>query len=90
MKTDLGTNHEPLLSKSLVVTFRTGGSPETVDERTGIVVEKGNSEGLLDAIESFKSRGKKTFFENCIRRSLESFNSDDRFRDYLEWSSTGS
>lgn len=77
-------NTEAMACGTPVITFRTGGSPETVDERTGIVVEKGNSEGLLGAIDFIKSSGKSTFFENCIRRSLENFNSDDRFRNYLE------
>ncbi len=78
------TNLEAMACGTPIITFRTGGSPETIDERTGIVVEKGNSEGLLGAIDFIKSSGKSTFFENCIRRSLESFNSYDRFRNYFE------
>ncbi|MCR4691785.1 MAG: glycosyltransferase [Lachnospiraceae bacterium] len=44
------TNIEALACGTPVVTFRTGGSPEAIDEKTGIVVEKGDLEGLVAAV----------------------------------------
>ena len=43
-------NIEALASGTPVVTYRTGGSPEAIDERTGFVVEQGDISGLVDAI----------------------------------------
>ena len=45
------TNLEALSCGTPVITFRTGGSPECVDKDCGIVVEKGNVEGVKAAIE---------------------------------------
>ncbi len=44
------TNLEALACGTPVVTFETGGSPEAVDEKTGIVVKKGDFEALKDAV----------------------------------------
>lgn len=37
--------------KRQALTYRTGGSPEAVDGKTGIVVERGDIEGLTAAIQ---------------------------------------
>lgn len=52
------TNLEALACGTPVVTFNTGGSPECIDESCGVVVEKGNSVLLRDAILSIKSKKK--------------------------------
>lgn len=44
------TNLEALACGTPVITYNTGGSPEAIDETTGIVVEKGNLSALTDAI----------------------------------------
>ena len=44
------TNLEALACGTPVITYNTGGSPEAIDETTGIVVEKGNLSALADAI----------------------------------------
>ena len=38
------TNLEALACGTPVITFRTGGSPESIDDETGIVAEKGDTE----------------------------------------------
>jgi len=62
-------NIESLAAGTPVVTFNTGGSPEAIDESTGIVVEQGNVEALHDAI--IKVAKNREFFtsEKCRNRS---------------------
>jgi glycosyltransferase involved in cell wall biosynthesis len=77
------TNLESLSCGTPVVTFRTGGSPETIDDKTGIVVEKGSTLELMRAINTIRRSGKRSFEEVCRRRSIDFFNSEDRFVEYL-------
>lgn len=48
-------NIEALAAGTPVITYRTGGSPEAIDERTWAVVEQGNVEALADAIRKMKA-----------------------------------
>jgi len=77
-------NSEALACGTPVISFRSGGSPETVDDSTGIVVEKGDAEGLLNAIKVIRKKGKEYYSNNCRKCVIESFNSNDRFREYIE------
>lgn len=45
------TNIEALACGTPVVTYRTGGSPEAIDEKTGMVVNQGEMNLLLPAVE---------------------------------------
>ena len=67
-----------------VVTYRTGGSPESLSEETGIVVEKGNFEQLIQAIETIKKNGKQHYSAACRERAVNFYNKDDRFKEYIE------
>ena len=62
-------NIESLKAGTPVITFETGGSPEVLTDKTGIVVERDNFEKMLDAI---KNISKKTDFikKECIERSM--------------------
>lgn len=62
-------NIEALASGTPVVTFNTGGSPEAVDEKTGIVVEQGNIEMLYAAVVKVAEYRDIYTLENCIKRS---------------------
>lgn len=63
-------NIEALAAGTPVVTFNTGGSPEAIDESTGIVVEQGNIDKLYEAvIEVVENRNIYTKV-NCVKRSL--------------------
>ena len=66
-----------------VVTFNTGGSPETIDESTGYVVKKGDMNELLKAIKKIETDGKKTYFERCVSRAKIFSNKYDRFQEYV-------
>lgn len=75
-------NIEALASGTPVVTFRTGGSPEAVDENTGIVVEQGNAEELRNAIVEVCEKGKDVYTAFCHDRAK--LFSCERYNDYVE------
>lgn len=77
------TNLEALACGTPVITFDTGGSPEAVNDRTGIIVEKGSFESLLNAIDTVKHRGKVYYSENCIKKSKLCFDKNSKFLKYV-------
>ncbi len=74
-------NIEALACGVPVVTFKTGGSPESVTDKCGIVVEKGDVEGLYEAIE--KIRKEPFDRDECRSRGLL-FDRDQRLSEYTE------
>ena len=78
------TNLEALACGTPVITYNTGGSPEAVDSDTGIVVEKGNLDALIDAISEVKQKGKSNYTNACRNRALQLYRKEERFEDYLE------
>ncbi len=77
------TNIESLACGTPVVTYNTGGSPEAVDENTGIVVEKGDMKGLIAAIEKLSKRDRNEIRIACRSRAEKLYNKNDRFQDYI-------
>lgn len=77
-------NLEALACGTPIVTYRTGGSPEAIDEKTGIVVEKGNVSGLAKAIKKVVDNPALYTSEYCRERAVEHFNQDICFRKYIE------
>ncbi len=77
------TNIEALACGTPVVTYNTGGSPEAIDEDTGVVVSKGDKEGLKSAIINVVANKDKYICEMCRNRAVKCFNKDDRFDDYI-------
>lgn len=77
------TNLEALACGTPVITYRTGGSVESVSEDVGKVVAKGNIEQLRNAILEVISIGKTNYRDSCRERAVSLYNKDDRFREYL-------
>ena len=78
------TNLEAMACGTPVITYRTGGSPESVTEQTGIVVDKGNIEQLIDAIETIFKNGKQHYSTVCREHAVKYYNKDDKFNEYIE------
>lgn len=75
-------NMEAIACGTPVLTYRTGGSPEILDEDTGSVVECDDFEGLLGEI--VRIREEKPFSrKKCCERGA-GFDKHERFRSYLE------
>lgn len=57
--------------------------PETITPETGVVVKSGDLEGLKNAIEEVKRKGKSPYIKACRDRALTHFKSEDRTNDYI-------
>lgn len=78
------TNIEALACGTPVVTFRTGGSPEAVVFETGLVVEKGDMDGLLSAIRTVLDNGKAYYTDACRKKAEQDYNKDVQYGKYVE------
>ena len=81
------TNIEALACGTPVITYNTGGSPESLTEEVGIVVERGNRAELLSAIMKLCDKDleqKGITREKCRTRAVSLFDKNDRFNDYLQ------
>jgi len=77
-------NLESLACGTPVITYKTGGSPETIDNETGIVVPKGDLESLKTAILEMLKRRNKAILVSCRSRAESLFDSRLRYLDYLK------
>ena len=76
------TNLEALACGTPVITFRTGGSGESVDDSCGKVVAKGDYEALVDAIvQTVVTRPFSK--EDCVKKA-QSYDKKKRFMEYLK------
>ena len=78
------TNLEALACGTPVVTYHTGGSPESIDYQTGFVVEKGDLKAAIICMESICQRGPKYYQAKCRQRVVDNFNNNQRFNDYIQ------
>ncbi len=80
------TNIEALACGTPVITYRSGGSPEIISPSTGTVVEKGNVQGLADAIKYYHTLGNDGLGELsviCRNRAGSFYDRKERFEEYL-------
>lgn len=75
-------NLEALACGTPVITYRTGGSPEAIDERTGVVVEQGDVNGLVEAI--YRMKEDPLSSADCRKRAEDYFEKDKCFEKYIE------
>lgn len=78
------TNLESLACGTPVITYNTGGSPESIDESTGIVVEQGNISKLVEAIRVIKDNGKQYYSDACVNRVNRLYKKEDRYKEYID------
>lgn len=77
------TNIEALACGTPVITYDTGGSPEAIDEFTGIVVKKGDILGVYEAIKEIEDIDLTTLTNCCRSRAVTFFNKDIQYTKYL-------
>lgn len=66
------------------IVYNATASPELIDNATGIIVEKGDIEGLGRAIQQIKNKEKKFYTEACIERARRFYRNEDRYQEYLD------
>lgn len=77
-------NLEAIACGTPVVTYRTGGSVEAVNDATGFVVEQGCVDGLLGAARCIMQKGKTAYSSACRKFAVDNFRKEDRYAEYLE------
>jgi putative colanic acid biosynthesis glycosyltransferase len=77
------TNLESISCGTPVITYNTGGSIESINENTGIVVEKGNIKEVSRAINNVLQNGKNYYINNCKNFAKENFDAEFCFEKYL-------
>ncbi|GGW51680.1 glycosyltransferase [Arenibacter certesii] len=77
-------NIEALSCGTPVITYHTGGCPETISEETGYVVEQGNIDELLSSIRMVKNLTKDQFSNACRKRAQQEFEKNLKYKEYFE------
>lgn len=77
-------NLEAISCGTPVVTYRTGGSLESITSETGRIVSQGDVKGILTAVREIESIGKDGFTAKCRAHALANFRKEDRYHDYLK------
>lgn len=77
------TNLEALACGTPVVTYRTGGSPEAVDEETGFVVEPDDMEEIRSSLDKLKKMDSIMLSSKCRNRAEQFFNKNECFKKYM-------
>lgn len=75
-------NMEALACGTPVLTFRTGGSPEMLDESCGVVVDCGDVDAMEQAIRHFAAQ-RPISRQACLNRA-KGFDKYERFEEYIE------
>lgn len=76
------TNLEALACGTPIITFNTGGSPESIEDITTNIVDKGNVDGLLKSIQ--KAKDNKIYFqEKLIERAKLKYDKEKNFLKYI-------
>jgi glycosyltransferase involved in cell wall biosynthesis len=78
------TNLEAISCGTPVVTYRTGGSPESVTPQTGRVVEQGNIEAVAKAIEELCAEDRDAMRTRCREYAVAHFDKQECFKKYLD------
>lgn len=76
-------NLEALACGTPVVTYKTGGSPESVDAKTGVVVEQGDVKAMAEAVQMICDQGKDAYAESCREKAEQKYGKMDRYKEYL-------
>lgn len=76
-------NLESISCGTPVVTYDTGGSPESVAPDTGYVVSPGDLASALAAVRRIEAAGKEHYRPLCRAYAEDNFRKEDRYKDYI-------
>ena len=78
------TNLEALACGTPVVTYKAGGSPESIDETCGETVDRNSVQGVVAAIEKIMAaKGENYTVEKCLRKA-QLYSKEYRFLEYIQ------
>lgn len=72
-------NIEALSCGSPVITYKTGGSPEIIDEKCGFIIDKMDINGLYNGIKQCNEINSN----DCLERA-QRYNKQEKFMEYIE------
>ena len=75
-------NIESLACGTPVLTFKTGGSPEVIDETCGAVVDKDDIDAMQKEIERICAE--KPYTSGACTRRAQIFDKNDKFNEYVD------
>lgn len=78
------TNLEAISCGTPVVTYKTGGSPESITSGIGQVVEKGDIIGLAKVIKLLCAEDRDAMRVRCREYAVKHFDKDECFEKYIE------
>lgn len=78
------TNLEAISCGTPVVTYRTGGSPESITEKTGVVVVQGDLDGISNAIHSLCEQNREELRNQCRKYAEANFDRQYKFSSYID------
>ncbi len=77
------TNLESLACGTPVITYKTGGSPESITTDTGFVVDQGDLLSVRKSIDMIKNRSKAYYTINCRNRAMKLYDKNAQFEHYF-------
>ena len=78
------TNIEALACGTPVVTYRTGGCPEAINDRNGCVVEQGDIEAAVAAVKRLCNADRDSVRQECRQSVVHRFDQQERFKEYID------
>ena len=78
------TNLEALACGTPVITYNTGGSPESIDAHTGYVVSRHDVPALKESIRDLEIRDYEAISIACRERAEKLYDRNSRYLDYLK------
>lgn len=77
-------NLEAIACGTPVITYNTGGSPESISPLTGRIVEKGNINKVIESIHELEQFDRKQLKEDCLKDAAVHFDNVQCFNKYIE------
>jgi putative colanic acid biosynthesis glycosyltransferase len=78
------TNLEAMACGTPVVTYNTGGSPESITTKTGFVVDQGNIPMMIDVIEKVATMNRTMFKKECRSNVENNYEMNNQFLKYFD------
>lgn len=77
------TNLEAISCGTMVITFNTGGSVESVNNECGFIVRENNAESIINIVNYCYDKG-LNYKKSLIYDASKDYNKNDRYNDYLQ------
>ncbi|HHX68450.1 MAG TPA: glycosyltransferase [Gallicola sp.] len=66
------------------IVYNATASPELIDKSTGLIVEPGDINGIVESINKIKENGKQYYSDACESRAHKFYKKEDRYKEYID------